>query len=90
MKRFLLFASAVFFSAVVCQAIFLARDRPLADPTGCCEQRDNPNSGNWYRNSLNFSACDQLNRTLDNNDDIFKPTGKVWWNLSPDQCGASR
>ncbi len=88
MKRFLLFASAVFFSTVVCQAIFSAGDRLLADPAGCCEQRDNPNSPTWYRNSLNFSACDQLNRTLDN-DDIFKPKGKVWWNLNPDECRGS-
>jgi hypothetical protein len=83
MKRFVLFASAIFFAYAVCKAVFPHSDPLRADPTGCCMQRADPQIRNWYRNGLNFAACDQLNRELDN-DDIFQESGRIWWNLRPD------
>ena len=62
-------------------AFFSASSSVLADPAGCCMQRPDTNSA-WVRNQLNFSACQQLNQALDH-DDIFQPTGRVWWNV---QC----
>ena len=62
-------------------AFFSTSSRVLADPAGCCMQRPDTNSA-WVPNNLNFSACQQLNQALDH-DDIFQPTGRVWWNV---QC----
>jgi len=80
MKRVVLVIVGLALSIVLSPAIIPTGSKVLGDPAGCCKQRqaDNPASP-WYRNRANFAACQQLNRTLDNNDDIFQQKGRIWW-----------
>jgi hypothetical protein len=80
MKKALFVGSIVVFSMLVPE-LFSGSCDLLADPVGCCMQRPNTNAP-WKRNNLTFAACQQLNLALDN-DNIFRPTGRVWWSL---QC----
>jgi hypothetical protein len=84
MKKALLLACAIPLAVVVYQTIFSECDQVLADPTGCCLQRDDPGVRNWHRNALDFAACEQLKRALDNDYNIFQESGHIWWNLRPD------
>jgi hypothetical protein len=45
---------------------------------GCCMYRKS-RDGEWYRKNLNFDQCMLLNNDSDG-DDIYQPTGRVWWN----------
>ncbi len=73
-------ATLLLFLITVFPVLFSTEEISCADPTGCCKQRQTPDS-EWYANNLNFSACQQLNGALDGNDDIFQPSGRVWWDL---------
>lgn len=81
MKKALFVGSIVVFSMFVPE-LFSGSCDLLADPAGCCKQRPNINATTWTPNHLTFAACQQLNLALDN-DNIFQPTGRVWWDL---QC----
>ena len=73
----------LFLYMLVCSYLFasvaLFANPLFADPAGCCEQRPSIEAPNWYRNGSNFAQCQQLNHALDQDDDIFQPLGKVWW-----------
>jgi hypothetical protein len=50
----------------------------FAQQGGCCKQRSSVNTG-WQKNGLIFRDCDQANRRMDGGDNIFDPTGLIWW-----------
>jgi hypothetical protein len=45
---------------------------------GCCKERDALSSRNWRKNGLNLQNCTRLNDKRDG-DNVFQPTGLVWW-----------
>jgi hypothetical protein len=50
---------------------------PLLAQSGCCKTRQ-PN-GPWSkRPELTFAECRDLNQEQDR-DNVFEPTGRVWW-----------
>lgn len=52
---------------------------------GCCMQRANAsNEAPWFQVSTDFNDCKRRNQgSPDNNDNILKPLGLIWWNI---QC----
>jgi hypothetical protein len=81
MKTLLILAGILSLSIVAAVELF-SSSTALAEPAGCCMQRDNTEAPNWYRNQVPFVTCQQLNTSLDNNDDIFKKTGRIWWDTT--------
>ena len=47
--------------------------------SGCCKQRTSANDP-WYRTASDLNVCKDLNGT--DGDNIFEPSGKVWWDLA--------
>lgn len=47
--------------------------------SGCCKQRSSVNDA-WYRVGSDLNACKNLNAA--EGDNIFHPTGKVWWDVA--------
>jgi hypothetical protein len=47
---------------------------------GCCMQRQTT-EGTWFEIGRDLSQCQMLNTTRDSNDNIFQPTGYIWWNI---------
>lgn len=50
----------------------------LAQPRGCCKERDSLSRRDWRQNSLSFENCRRLNDKRDG-DNVYQPTGLVWW-----------
>lgn len=50
---------------------------------GCCLMRETPDTSSpWLEIDKNFDECQRLNRDKDgDNDNIFKPRGKIWWSI---------
>ena len=69
---FLIFAVAISV-ALPCWAPIFALD-------GCCKER-NSTRGQWETNGDSFVQCKKLNASRDR-DNIFKETGKVWWDVA--------
>lgn len=47
---------------------------------GCCMIRDSERYP-WVETDASFEDCEQANFDFDDDDDIFEPWGRVWWNL---------
>jgi len=79
-KMFLVLATMLFATGL--SVIISNANHFYAQQRGCCVQRD-PRTGQWYRNGLNFRQCQDLNLRLDGRqDNLFNPTGSVWWNVN--------
>jgi hypothetical protein len=46
---------------------------------GCCMQRTSLN-GQWNRNGMNFRKCRDANQSQDRGDNLYSPSGFIWWN----------
>lgn len=44
--------------------------------SGCCKEKV---GDIWRRTGDTYERCDALNKEHDNNDNIFEPAGKYWW-----------
>jgi hypothetical protein len=58
-----------------------ADQNPLAAPPGCCKQRSSTNNDNWQPNRLDYTNCELLNRSRDE-DNLVDPQGLIWWDLN--------
>lgn len=47
--------------------------------SGCCMERDNPNSP-WRIAGRDLDDCKTRNADLDSGDNILRPQGRIWWN----------
>lgn len=58
---------------------------PALAEAGCCMQRESADANSpWVEVGSDFEECQRLNRSKDRNEDddeIFKRRGRVWWNL---------
>jgi hypothetical protein len=79
MKKSFLIVVGILISVVLSPQLFRADSVVVADLAGCCMQRQTLNA-QWFRNGLNFTACQQLKNSLDHNNQIFVQGGLVWWN----------
>jgi hypothetical protein len=52
---------------------------PLFAQSGCCKTRSTLSTPWAKRPDLTFAACRDLNQQQDRGDNIFEPTGLVWW-----------
>lgn len=52
---------------------------PLLAQSGCCKTRSAPNAAWTKRLDLDFAACRAENQQRDKGDNLFEPTGLVWW-----------
>ncbi len=52
-------------------------DQPFAGG-GCCMERDNLRTSDWYENGLSFRKCQDLNRRKDG-DDLYERKGYFYW-----------
>jgi hypothetical protein len=47
---------------------------------GCCMQRE-ATGGSWFEIGRDLNQCRQFNAAQDSNDNVFEPTGFIWWNI---------
>jgi hypothetical protein len=77
-KRWLVVVGGV--SAV---ALFVSALPPCSTPlraqAGCCKTRNALNAQWIKRADLAFAACRDFNQTRDSRDNVFEPSGLVWW-----------
>jgi hypothetical protein len=64
---------ATFYVMLPCGSILFAQ-------SGCCKRRDSLRAP-WYRVSLSFDQCKQVNDKTDR-DNVFDQGGLVWWDSS--------
>ena len=60
----------------------LTSNSDAASAIGCCMERQEANSRYpWIQVGQDLDDCKRRNRQKDRNDNIIRPTGKVWWNI---------
>jgi len=59
--------------------IISVNHQPFAGVRGCCMERDNPRSNNWYENGLSFRKCQERNREIDREDNLYERRGLIYW-----------
>ncbi|MEO1492298.1 MAG: hypothetical protein AAFV19_09130 [Pseudomonadota bacterium] len=64
--------------AIVLVASLVVADTARAN-SGCCLQRQSDNAP-WIEVGRDFEKC--VERNAPEGDDVFAPTGLVWWNLT--------
>ncbi len=58
----------------------VSEDNDVLAAAGCCKQRAAGKP--WRKTKLNFDSCKRENSEKDNNDNVFRPNGNVWWDVA--------
>jgi hypothetical protein len=56
-------------------------DSPTLAAAGCCKQRAAQHDP-WYDNGMNFDQCKAANAKEDPPDNLFEPSGLIWWDVT--------
>lgn len=64
-------------SGIILAGTIVASDTARAN-SGCCLKRDSERAP-WTEVGRDFAQCNDLN--ADEGDDVFAPSGLVWWDL---------
>jgi len=57
----------------------VSTDKNIIAGSGCCKTRKSTDSP-WRKTHTDFDKCKKQNE--DEKDNVFKPTGKVWWDAA--------
>jgi hypothetical protein len=55
--------------------------KKLLAASGCCKERKSKDSP-WRKIKGDLDSCKKLNDKKDNKDNVFKPSGSVWWDVA--------